>query len=208
MLNLPIAMIQHLFALTLVLFVQTAGPSISSPKAAQVLRGKVAITGFMDVANFSTAELAFAYAALDGSASVPAENWFTIQSFPQPVKDSVLAEWDTTVLTDGLYILRLRVFLQDGFFQEMTVANLQVGNDIPLATVTPTKLPTATVTSQPASPTVSPVTATVVHPSPTHLQVNPASVSTTSIYSTFARGGLIVLVLFIFFSLLLRLRKN
>lgn len=208
MLNLPIAMIQHLLSLILVLFAQTTDPSISAPKPAQILRGKVAITGFMDVPNFSKAELAFTYAASDGSASATAESWFIIQTFSQPVKDSTLAEWDTTTLTDGLYSLRLRVFLQDGSFQEVTVADLQIGNDIPLATVTPTKLPTATVTSQPASPTVPPVAATIAHPSPTHLQANPASVSTTSIYSTFARGGLAVLVLFIYFSLLLRLRKN
>lgn len=208
MLNLPIAMIQHLLSLILVLFAQTAELSISAPKSAQILRGKLAISGFMDIPNFSTAELAFAYAASDGNASLPADSWFVIQAFSQPVKDSALAEWDTTVLTDGLYILRLRVFLQDGSFQEVTVANLQIGNDIPLATVTPTKLPTATMTPQPASPTDLPAIATIAHPSPTPLLANPASVSTTSIYSTFARGGLAVLVLFILFSLILRLRKN
>ncbi|MBI5944369.1 MAG: hypothetical protein HY864_08380 [Chloroflexi bacterium] len=208
MLNLPIVMFQHLLLLFLVFFAQTVELSISAPKSGQILRGKVAITGFMDVPNFSTAELAFAYAASDGSASLPAENWFILQTYSQPVKDSALAVWDTTVLTDGLYSLRLRVFLQDGSFQEVTVANLKIGNDIPLATTTPTKLPTETMTPQPASPTDPPATATIAHPSPTPLLANPASVSTTVIYSTFARAGLVVLVLFILFSLILRLRKN
>jgi hypothetical protein len=70
-----------------------------------------------------------------------------------------------------------------------------------------TTLPAQFSTSLPA-PTIQPVTALPTFPSPTSLPVNPASVTSTSIYSNFGRGALITLVLFAFFSLILRLRKN
>ncbi len=208
MLNLSIAMFPILFSLLLVLFAQTAELSISSPKAGQTLLGKVEIVGSMDVPNFSSAQLAFTYFNSTGDASIPADNWFAIQTFSQPVKDAVLSVWDTRLLTDGDYTLRLRVFLLDGSFQDVVVADLKIGNDLP----TPTNVPptaTATLIPPPPAPSAPPATAIpkkffTATPSP----VNPASVTTFSIYSTFGRGALITLVLFIVFSLLLRLRKN
>ena len=202
MLNLPIVMFQILLSLFLVLFAQTAELSISSPQAGQILRGKVDIAGNLDLPNFSSADLDFAY------ASNPADNWFTIQTFPQPVKDSILTVWDTTTLTDGNYALRLRVFLQDGSFQDVLVKDLKIRNDVPLST----NVPTATSLPRPTDPppvlTDRPAAVTIAFPPPTLLPVNPASVTTFSIYSTFARSVLVALVLFLIFSLLLRLRKN
>ena len=209
MLNLSIVMLKASLILSLIFFLQTAGVSITSPHSGDVLRGQVDIFGNMNVPNFVSAELAFSYAASDS-----AQSWFTIQTFPQPVQNSTIATWDTTSLTDGDYILHLRVILQDGSAQEVAVSDLKIRNDAP----PPTETPTATLTPQSeyplpiASPletsTVQPVTAMPTFPSSTPLPANPASVTTSSIYSTFARGGLIVLVLFILFSLILRLRKN
>jgi hypothetical protein len=202
MLNLPIAMFQILLTLFLVLFSQTADISISSPKSAQILRGKVEITGNLDIPNFSSAELDFSF------ASDPAYSWFSIQTFSQPIKDATLVTWDTTMLTDGDYTLRLRVFLQDGSVQELLVSGVKIRNDVPLPTDTPTATEPPTPTNRPPTPTSRPDAVTTSFPSPTPLPVNPASVTTTSIYSTFTQGGLVVLVLFLIFSLLLRLRKN
>ena len=59
MLNLPIAMFNHLL-ISLVLFLaQTADISIASPKSGDTLRGQVDIVGNMNVPNFASAELAF-----------------------------------------------------------------------------------------------------------------------------------------------------
>ncbi len=206
MLNLPIAMFQILLTLFLAVFAQTAGPFIYSPQNGQILRGKVEITGNLDIPNFSSAELAFGYAP----ASKPADRsaWFTIQTFSQPIKDAALTVWDTTQITDGDYTLRLRVFLQDGTFQDVLISNLKIRNDVPL----PTNTPTATVVPSPTNPLPArneqTAVPTITYPSPTPLPFNPASVTTSSIYSTFARGGLVALVLFLIFSFLLRLRKN
>lgn len=205
MLNLPIVMIQIFLSLFLVLFTQTAELSITSPQEGQILRGKVEIAGNLDIPNFSSAELAFAYVN-------SADNWFTIQTFFQPIKDAVLATWDTSPITDADYTLRLRVFLQDGSFQDVFISNLKVRNDMPTPTTVPTITPTATstlpATITPPAPTDQPAPPATAFPSPLPLPANPASVTTFSIYSTFARGGLVVLVLFIVFSLLLRIRKN
>jgi hypothetical protein len=196
--------------LLLIFFMQTADVSITSPQPGDVLRGQVEITGNMDVPNFAFAELAFSY------ASNPADSWFTIQTFPQPVQNLTLAIWDTTPLTDGDYILHLRVFLQDGSSQDIVVSDLKVRNDAPPATEVPTATESSefiTINPLPISSlvgtsTVQPVTAIPSFPSPTSLPANPASVTSSSIYSNFARGALITLVLFIIFSLLLRLRKT
>jgi len=202
MLNLPIAMFNYLLSIFLFLFAQTPGAAVTSPQTGQILRGKVDITGNLDIPNFSSAELDFAY------ASDSANTWFTIQTFSQPIKDAVLAVWDTTVLTDGDYTLRLRVFLQDGSFQDVLVSNIKIANDVLLPTDTPTATLIPTATIPPPTATRMPDAVINAFPSPTPLTGNPASVTTTSIYSTFTQGGLIVLVLFVLFSLILRLRKN
>ena len=210
MLNLPIAMFQILLAIFLALFAQTAQPSITAPQNGQFLRGTVQISGNLDIPNFSSAELAFGFSSLQGSASSSSDNsaWFTIQTFSLPIKDAVLAAWDTTLITDGEYDLRLRVFLQDGTYQDVLISGLRIGNDIPLPTSTPTETPVPTPTNPIPARNEQTIVPTITYPSPTPMPFNPASVTTSAINSTFARGGLIVLVLFIIFSLILRLRKN
>ena len=203
MLNLPIAMFKPLLISLVFFLAQTTNISIASPVSGDTLRGQVNIVGSMDIPNFASAELAFSY------ASNPADSWFTIQTFSLPVKDPSIATWDTTVLTDGDYILHLRVFLQDGSSQDVVVSGLKIRNDVPL----PVETPTATLAPQFVVPplttsTVQPATAFPTFPSPTSFPANPASVTSPSIYSNFLRGAIAVFVLFIIFSLLLRLRKN
>ena len=208
MLNLTIAMFNHLLISFVFFLAQTANISISSPQPGDVLRGQVNIVGNMNVPDFASAELAFSY------ASNPADRfaWFTIQTFPQSAQDPTLAVWDTTTLTDGDYILHLRVFLQDGSSQDVVVSDLKIRNDSPLPTASPTATESfgfTTIDPLPvSSPTIEPATALPTFPSPTPLPINPASVTSLSIYSNFAKGGIITLALFAFFSLILRLRKN
>ena len=207
MLNLPIVMFQYLLSFSLILFAQTAELSILSPQTGQILRGQVEITGNLDLPNFSSAELAFGY-----SASDPADRsaWFIIQTFPQPVKGSAIAVWDTSALTDGDYTLRLRVFFQDGTSQDILISDLKVRNDVPLPTATPTATQTATplITTPLPTSTRLPDATTLTFPSPMPLPSNPASVPTFSIYSTFARGVLLVMVLFFVFGIFLRFRSR
>jgi len=199
-------MLKTLFIFSLIFLKQTADISIISPQTGDTLIGQVEIIGNMDVLNFANAELAFSY------ASNPADSWFTIQTFPQPVRaeSPTLAIWDTTTLSDGDYILHLRVLFQDGSSQDIVISDLKVRNDAPPAT----KIPTITVTSGSITinphftATNQPATLPPSFPSSTPLPANPVSVTSFSIYSNFARGAIMTLFLFIVFSLLLRLRKT
>ena len=207
MLNLPIVMLKLFLILTL--FFQESTASITSPQPAETLRGLVEIQGGMDTPNFASAELAFTF---NTSASDPAASWFVIQTFPQPVTNPVLAAWDSTAVTDGEYALRLRVFLQDGSFQEVVIPNLKVRNDEPLPTPTLTATE-AVFNFQPLNetPRVSTQATSIpviTYPTSTPLPANPASLTAVSIVTIFWQSALAILILFAFFSLILRLRKN
>lgn len=208
MLNLSIAMFR--FTLLLTVLFQTS-VAITSPQSGAAVRGQVEILGNVDVPNYESAELAFGYLLPEGTASSPAEAWFIIRTFPQPIAESPLAVWDTSSVTDGEYILRLRVYLQDGTIQDAPLVRVIVGSDTPTPTPTatpqealePTSVPVVTV--QPPPPTSLP---TFAFFQPTEPPPNPASLTVPLVYSIFGRGALIALGVFLLFLLLLRLRKN
>src|SRR5919106_2397632 len=135
MLNLLVRLMKIRFLLPLLLLLiamQDSSPLvITSPAAEEVLRCEVTITGNIDISNFTFAQLDFAY------ASNPTGTWFNIQTFSEPIINSTLAVWDTTSITDGEYILRLRVNFEDGTSQEVSVP-IKIGNDaIPTLSPTP-----------------------------------------------------------------------
>ena len=179
--------------------------TITSPLAGDVLRGEVTITGTTDIPNFSSAQLDFAY------ASNPTNTWFAIQTLSQPVTDSALTTWNTTSISDGDYILRLRVNLSDNTLQEITVP-IQIGND--LVPVTPTVVPTATLNAvevqipTPFLLAASPTPTTPPRPTPTALPTNPASLGQTAIFASLGRGVLVILGLFALSGLILRFRRS
>lgn len=206
MLHSKVAMLNLIALLGLFLY-QDAQPAITFPRAGEELRGQVEIIGSMNLAGFSSAELEFSY-----FASTPADAWFVLQTFPQPVRGPALAVWDTTTLTDGDYALRLRVFLLDGRFQEVIVPGLKIRNDAPPPTAAqpPTQETLSSIQlSTPLSATL-PLTETQALPQPsaTPFPLNPITVMTASIPGMFALGALVVFFLFLFFSLTLRLRKS
>lgn len=177
--------------------------AITSPAAEEVVRGTVTVTGRLDYSSFAAAELEFGYAAN------PTNTWFSIRSFSQPVVDTTLASWDTTSITDGNYILRLRVTFEDGTFQEATVP-IQIGNDL-----VPTPLPEPTSTMEPEMallPTpfllaASPTATDLPRPTPTPLPPNPVSLEYAEIYGSLGRGALVILGLFAVAGIILRVRR-
>ncbi|HRK88019.1 MAG TPA: hypothetical protein PK152_02705 [Anaerolineales bacterium] len=195
--------------LTLLLLFQDTPVALTAPQNGETLRGQVQIQGRMDTPNFASAELAFTFAS---NASDSGGNWFIIQTFPQPTADFALTVWDTTSITDGDYTLRLRVFLQDGTFQDALVSDLKIRNDEPLptATVPPTlqDFDFQPLNETPGAPAQSTATPAISYPTSTPLPANPASLTTASILTIFWQSALFILVVFLFFSLILRLRKN
>ena len=190
----------------LLIAAQTTPPlAITFPLAGTILRGEITITGTMNIDNFTSAQLDFAY------ASNPAGNWFTLQALSQPALDSALGVWDTTFISDGDYLLRLRVNLADGTSQEVTVP-VTIQNDTPLAT------PTLALTATPYSVTLdiptpfllaaSPTPTEVPRPTPTPLPTNSAALNQSAIYSSLGRGAIVIIGLFIFAGLIIRVRRS
>jgi len=180
--------------------------ALTSPNTGDILRGQVTITGTTDVPGFVSAKLDFAY------ASNQTGSWFALQTLSQPVQDSALFTWDTTTVTDGEYVLRLQVFLADSTTQEVTVP-VRIQNDTPIPTTTP--VPTATleefVSVQIPTPFLLAASATptdVPRPTPTPLPANPVALSQNEIYASLGRGALVMLGLFVFSGIALRLRRS
>lgn len=208
MLNLLVLPMKRLllflpFLLFLLAAQETPPAAISSPKPGEILRGQVNITGTTSDPNFLSAQLDFSY------FSSPVETWFPLEAMSQPVFDSPLYTWDTTAITDGSYILRLRVFLGDGSVQEARVSVI-VQNDVQ---PTPTPAPTSTpgqatgLVPTPFLLAASPTPTDLPRPTPTPLPVNPVSLDPYIVYSSFGRGALVILGMFVLAGLILRIRR-
>ncbi len=202
MLNLPIAM-QPGYGLTLLLVFFALGQSgllpavhadapgiaITSPAGGAALQGQIAITGTSDLADFVSAEVAFTYSASPGPA------WFPINESQAPVKSGLLANWDTTTISDGIYNLRLVVTLKDGTQKKAEIDGLRVRNYSPVETSTPTITPTSApvIVTATTTPTLAP---TRIRPEPTPLPTNPAGLSPTEIDLGILRGVGVAILLF------------
>jgi hypothetical protein len=197
---------RFLFLLVVLLVAAQDSPplAITSPTAEEQLRGQVAITGRLDVPVFTTARLEFAYAAN------PTDTWFLIQTFSQPPADSTLATWDTTSITDGSYLLRLRATFEDGTLQEVIVP-VQIGNDaLPTATPepSPTPEPESALLPTPFLLAASPTPTEAWRATPTALPPNPVSLERDEVYRSLGRGALVILGLFALAGLLIRARRT
>jgi len=178
--------------------------AITYPAEGDILAGEVTITGTTDVIGFVSSQVDFAYAS-DSTGT-----WFPVGTSTQPEIDSPLAAWDTTLITDGNYILRLRVNLEDGASEDVTV-QIKVQNDAPILTPTPVVTPTPNqldvqfptpflVASSP-TPTLTP------RSTPTSLPTNALSLNQIAIYTSLGRGALVIIGLFLFAALILRFRR-
>jgi hypothetical protein len=144
---------------------QEQGPEavITSPRDRAVVRDKVSIKGTATHPEFWKYEVAY------GPEPNPADQWVLIGVVHEnQVVDNVLETWDTILLPDGAYSLRLRVVRRDGNYQEYFVREIAVANTQP--TDTPTSLPvtpTPTDTPTPLPPTPTIIIELPVLPSPT-----------------------------------------
>jgi len=172
------------------------GPVIVSPQQNEVLQGVVAIKGSSDVAGFVSAEVSFAY------VGETTGSWFLIATRSQPVNLDTLATWDTTTITDGDYVLRLRVSLKDGSSLDVQVSNLRVRNYSPVET--PTPAPTALQ----ATATILPTLTAAPFPSPTPLRDNPAILTPVDLSKSITYGGLGAVLFLIVVRVYLGLRRR
>ena len=127
---------------------------IDSPLPNSSLQGRVQVKGSAVHPQFNFYKVEF------GPGENPADDQMSIIGAirEEQVADNVLETWDTTLIPDGTYTLRLRVVDITGNYQEFWVRRLSVNNTSP----TPTSTLGATFT--PAPPTSTP---TIILPSPT-----------------------------------------
>lgn len=178
------------------------GVNIASPASGAVLTGLVELTGSSAADSFFVAEISFAYAS-------DLSNWFFIASSDQPVTAGLLTTWDTNTVTDGDYVLRLRVTTQNFAVLEIFVTGLQIRNQTPAATaiVAPTTTPEIFSTAI-SAPTRTALPTAHILPSPTPLAPNSAIVTQPEIMTSLKRGLLIALVSFLAIGALILLRRN
>jgi hypothetical protein len=108
---------------------------ITSPTEGQALTGLVTITGSADHPDFARWELAY------GPDPNPTDAWQPFASGDIPMVNGSIGTWNTSVVADGGYMLRLRVVRKDSNYDEAFVRGLQVSNSAPIGT--PTSIPPA-----------------------------------------------------------------
>lgn len=148
---------------------------ITYPETGGVVEGLVEIRGTVPAQDFASARVAYSYMGDE-------DNWFLIARIDQPVEDEILATWDTTTITDGIYQLRLIVKTIDGVKKEIIVKDLRVANYSHLA-LQPEAI--GEVAETQSTPSDS-VTSTM----PTTLPANPASIDDKLFNRTLLIGGL------------------
>jgi len=148
---------------------QVAPAEITSPSDNAVVRGTVPIVGTAYDPEFWKYEVHFA------PEPNPLDKWTLIGSVHETqVIDGLLETWETTVIPDGMYTLRLRVVNRTGNYREVFVRGILVSNAAPTETPTPTitPLPTATITPA-ATPTFIIPTSPLAQPTATPTLARP-----------------------------------
>lgn len=142
---------------------------ITSPRDRASVRGLVPIEGSATHPQFQKYEVHY------GPEPNPNDSWAPISGSPFVVQvvQGRLGLWDTTIIPDGIYSLRLRVVRLDGNYDEYFVRGIQVVN------ARPTETPTPAATATPAPPTLTPSpTPTIVIAVPTVSSPTPKPTST------------------------------
>lgn len=199
MLNLPVAMaMKTLQALVLLIFipamhfmqVSTSAPRIDVPLAGDEVRGVVGIAGSTELEGFDSSEVFFGFSP-DGA-------WFSLGKQNQPVNNQIIVNWDTTIIPDGNYRIRLVVQRKDGSQVVTGVDNIQVRNYSSAGQTNP-EVNASIVT--PAGNYGSTLERTA-----TPLPRNPAAVSRADLFASLRAGLLGTAGLFLFLGLYLGLR--
>lgn len=132
---------------------------INNPASNAVVQGQVQIVGSSDHPSFQFYVIEFSPEPVTGS------QWQIIgATHNTPVISGVLETWNTTLIPDGSYTLRLRTVRLDGNYTEAFSQQVVVANAQPFPTDTPASAVTTEVEAVPAVPTETP---TPLPPTPT-----------------------------------------
>ena len=179
---------------------------ITSPRDRASVRGLVPVEGSANHPEFQKYEVHFCPEPNTGDDWTPlAGSPFTV-----PVMQGRLGLWDTTIIPDGVYSLRLRLVRLDGNYDEYFVRGIQVLNTQPTETPTPEPSPTPGEPTEAPSPTptvvigVPTVSSPTPRPSGTPLPTappiatpEPLDLPFQSVSDAACKGALITLALFL-----------
>ncbi len=187
MLNLKIAMlnflaVKPLVMLFLTLFSEltiTPGLYITSPVSSEVVEGVIEIRGSVPEEEFASAEVLYSYAQTDK------DTWFLIKRLDKVVQDDVLATWDTTTITDGVYRIKLTVKTTDGSENAVVIENILVSNYTRVQVQPEGITVIQTANSSAAAEIVVP------HSAAAEKRVNPASIQPQEVQRTIIIGILL-----------------
>lgn len=170
---------------------------IDSPRSGEALQGQVSIIGTTDIEGIQSFEVSFAYQRDDTNT------WFLIGQGEGILRNQPLAVWDTTTISDGIYRLRIRAFLNDGRTLESVITGLRVRNYTPIETNTPEP----DRASSPGEATTRPTDYLPMKLTGTVEAERDIQVTTSMLGNSLVRGGFIALVVFIILAVYLGLRS-
>ena len=188
---------------------QSPQVQITSPEMGEELRGQIPIVGSASIASFQFYKVEF-------GVGPNHQQWAVIGDLhDKQVLNGQLAIWETTVLPDCVYTLKLQAVRQDGNWDEFLVRQVVVVNAKPSSTPTPTVTPTqkttptpratpkATATLQIIAPTAAlsmpTVTPTLSRPEQRNqLPIDPESWGQSFIYGGAAMGAVFILLGIVF----------
>lgn len=167
-------------------------PVVISPRNGEAIQGRVEISGNTEMSGFQRTELEFRY------VNDPKGTWFLLAETDQAVNPGKIAEWDTSIISDGNYDLRLSVCLTDGTCKNTIVQGIRVRNYSPVETPTPTD-PVAT--SQVIVTKDTPIPTRTPRPTRPVFESNPAILTPSDLNSSLIRGGIVGIGFFLAFGI-------
>jgi len=141
--------------------------NISWPPPVYVVRGQFPIRGTANLPNMTNYFIEFRPINDDLSPQAGADVWFpAILPSQAAVQDGVLGTWDTTLIADGLYQMRLTVNVSQGNPVFAIVSPLRIENTLSPFEATPTPAIPPTQIPPPATaiPTVDPTPRVTISP--------------------------------------------
>ena len=171
---------------------QPAKPVVISPRAGEAVIGLTEISGVTGLPGFQRAEMEYRY------TNDPKNTWFLISEADKSVNPGKIAEWDTSLISDGMYDLRVTVFFMDGTSQSTMVPGLRVRNYSPVETSTPPdpgKIAASLTPDATAIPTRTP------RSTPAPLSANPAVLTQADMNASMVRGAGVGLGFFFLFGI-------
>lgn len=174
---------------------------ILSPEESSVLQGVVAIKGTVTGVGLQRGEISFRYQ--DGDSAT----WFLIDQVNETVVDAVIANWDTAIIADGTYQLKVVAFYDDGHQLETIINELRIRNytavETPLKPTEETTISGIPEITSTKSPIITTLAAT-----PTLLAPNELALTNNDILNSIIQGGIIGVLSIIIISVWIYIRQR